>query len=409
VSDTADVVVVGAGLSGLACASALRDFDVCVLESSARAGGRVHSVKNPFATLDLGACFAVGADVFPDPANARLPEPRLAERGPIGMLWKGALHWGESGWDCLQRISWSDQAREQLSAFREGRLRASSLPPEARRLVDALFKQIHPGEVGRYIPARQLDALQSFFPDHYPEGNGSVVDAWLEALGPKVRLSLEARVIAIQEEATSTLVEYQTPDGGRRTVRSSAVVVATPATVARRLVRPTRPECAAFLESVQYGTYTAVGLVFDAPELARFRYLVTPELPMDVVIQQAARDGRHRSLICYYSNPSQDVSALDDDALVDATVRHLNQSGSGVYPQSRLVFSAVQRWPLVGTLMTPDYFAKKVAGVFRATDRVFLAGDYVSSDPEWGYGTVDAVRSGKETAAALRAQWLRET
>ena len=401
--EKADVVVVGAGLAGLSCAYALRDQKIRILESSARAGGRVLSVPNAFVTVDLGACFAVRAEVFPYPESANLGYLRIAERGPLRVLWNGVLVSGDTAWDCLERLPWGEATHAALTNFCNGTLHAAELPPDARSFIDALFKQIHPGSVTDYIVDRQRDAFHSFFPDHYSGGNGCVVDAYLQALGPNVTLSLSSRVIALTEQSRRVIVEYETADGDMSIVSCSAAVIATPATIARTLIRPTSAATAAFLDAVEYGTYTAVGLVFDAPSLDRFRYLVTPELPMDVVIQQSSNDGRYRSLICYYSDPtSKGVPALKDDALVDKTVACLNQSQAGDSSRSRLMFHAIERWPLVGTVLSPEYFRCKTNNVSRATDRIFLAGDYVSSDPKRGYGTVDAVNSGKDTACVLR-------
>ena len=52
-----DVIVVGAGLSGLVCASRLaaRNLSVVVLEARDRVGGRLHSIPFANTTIDLGA------------------------------------------------------------------------------------------------------------------------------------------------------------------------------------------------------------------------------------------------------------------------------------------------------------------------------------------------------------------
>jgi monoamine oxidase len=55
----ADVIVIGAGMAGLAAAARLRSdgADVTVLEASDRIGGRVHTVDREGAALDLGAAW----------------------------------------------------------------------------------------------------------------------------------------------------------------------------------------------------------------------------------------------------------------------------------------------------------------------------------------------------------------
>ncbi len=49
-SESCDIIIIGAGVSGLAAASLLRaqpkPLDVCILEGRDRVGGRVHSVPS---------------------------------------------------------------------------------------------------------------------------------------------------------------------------------------------------------------------------------------------------------------------------------------------------------------------------------------------------------------------------
>ena len=58
-SSSSDVIVVGAGMAGLAAAARLRHqgLSVTVLEARNRTGGRVHTVNGPGAPIDLGAAW----------------------------------------------------------------------------------------------------------------------------------------------------------------------------------------------------------------------------------------------------------------------------------------------------------------------------------------------------------------
>jgi oxygen-dependent protoporphyrinogen oxidase len=77
--DPLDVVIVGAGIGGLAAAWDLRDRDVLVLESADRAGGRVHSEPRGPYWLNLGA------HVFSGPGSAtwRLATEVGVELAPV--------------------------------------------------------------------------------------------------------------------------------------------------------------------------------------------------------------------------------------------------------------------------------------------------------------------------------------
>src|SRR5919106_142942 len=77
--DPRDVVVVGAGIGGLAAAWDLRDRDVLVLDAADRPGGRVHSEPRGPYWLNLGA------HVFSGPGSAtwRLAEEVGVELAPV--------------------------------------------------------------------------------------------------------------------------------------------------------------------------------------------------------------------------------------------------------------------------------------------------------------------------------------
>ena len=62
-----DVIVIGAGVSGLACAQKLQQAgqNVLVLEAKERIGGRIHSVQYQQNILDLGASWIHGIEKNP--------------------------------------------------------------------------------------------------------------------------------------------------------------------------------------------------------------------------------------------------------------------------------------------------------------------------------------------------------
>ncbi|XP_005320563.2 spermine oxidase isoform X2 [Ictidomys tridecemlineatus] len=94
------VVVIGAGLAGLAAAKALLEqgfTDVTVLEASSRIGGRVQSVKLGHATFELGATWIHGSQGNPvyhlAEANGLLEETTDGERsvGRISLYSKNGV------------------------------------------------------------------------------------------------------------------------------------------------------------------------------------------------------------------------------------------------------------------------------------------------------------------------------
>jgi oxygen-dependent protoporphyrinogen oxidase len=394
-----DVVVIGAGLAGLAAAYGLRGLRVAVVEREARLGGRVLTLDGPSGVrVDLGACFAFNAGVAPPGVDAG---PRVQERGPLGVAHGGRVAMAPTAWQCLEALGLDEATLGPLAAFRGGRAGAEALPPEAYALVNALFRQIHPGDVGDYVPARQADALRDLFPDHMSSGNGAAVEAYARALAGGTTLRLGCEVVAVDEGAGAVTVTCR-GEGPPEALPCRAAVVATPATAARRLVTPRDPSCRAFLDGVRYATYTVVALVVEAPAMTEFRYVVTPGRELSLVMQQGTADRRLRTLLCYYAGPAAAAAAAREDGdLVGRTVADVGALGLAGFAPERVVFTAVKRWPLAGTVLSPSYAAARDRRFARATERVFLAGDYLCPDG-WGYGMDDAVASGAAAARAVR-------
>lgn len=377
-----DVVVVGGGVAGLTTARSLTPRRVLLLEASDRLGGRVLTLERPWGAVDLGACFAFRPGLLPP--SARPPAEHCDERGPVGALTRGKLVFDDTSRGLLAKL---DSA-------------------ERPDVENALFHQIHPGARESYSAERRTDALVDWYPDHWRRGNGELVRGWAEGLDAEVRLG--ARVTELSEHGAEVTVRVEHA-GTTSSVAARAVVVSTPADTARSLVTPRDGGCRQLLEATRYGRYTVVAFELeDATFEPDFRFIVTPDLALTLVMQQASRDRRQRALLCYYDDrASERVDRLSDAALVEATRREL-------LPLERIgvtlatARSTVQRWRLSGTILDDRRVAVYRPEHARATPRIFLAGDYLAETPGWGYGLDDAVASGKAAAALVSSLWDSE-
>jgi protoporphyrinogen oxidase len=374
-----EVVIVGGGVAGLSTARSLGVGRVLVLEQAASLGGRVLTLERSWGAIDLGACFAFRPGLLP--AGAAPPGERCEERGPIGALLGDELLFDGTARGLLERAS----------------------PADRPALEQALFHQIHPGRMRDYSEARRADALVDWYPDHWRAGNGALVRGYAAGLAAEVWLG--ARVEALDERPSEVRVTLER-NGALTELSARAVVVATPATVARRLVRASEPGCREFLESVRYGRYTVVAFELEAATLEPdFRFIMTPGRDVTLVMQQASADRRKRALLCYYDDAAAArTDALSDAALVDATRRELLPlAQTGLRLEGAR--ATVQRWELSGTILDERRLALYRPEHARATPRIFLSGDYVSETPGWGYGMDDAVASGKATATLVNHLW----
>ena len=98
--NTADVVVVGGGVSGLSAAQALANagFKVIILEARDHVGGRLHSVRltsdNEAPTVDVGASWLHKGDSATHPINILAKSLNLAV---CETDWEDMVAFDESG------------------------------------------------------------------------------------------------------------------------------------------------------------------------------------------------------------------------------------------------------------------------------------------------------------------------
>lgn len=245
------VVVVGAGLAGLAAADALLDAgaDVTVLEARDRVGGRVHS-----RALANGAVVELGAEfVLPGHDVLRATAARLG----LPLYEKGTLYGDREprGGEPVRRPELLDGIERLAQAGREGTvvdaLDRLDLPQAVREAITARI------EVSTAYPADDQaagvlgEAAASFgaFTSHgIAGGNQELANALAARLGERLWLSSPVERIAWGDDGVRVLT-------AGAEVAADACVVAVPATVTRRLTfEPSLPDRQRrALEGVTYG------------------------------------------------------------------------------------------------------------------------------------------------------------
>ena len=153
---TYDAVIVGAGLAGLTAAFGLEDKNILVLEKELRPGGRVLTRHEKGVSYDLGAVFPYPSQLVPSffKASALLEPP-----GPISVFWNNTVHWGARVSHCLKSITRTGEMDLIRAFHKDAKRDAKNLPKNLYAALNAFFQVIHPGEMGDYLPERQLDAF----------------------------------------------------------------------------------------------------------------------------------------------------------------------------------------------------------------------------------------------------------
>lgn len=354
------VIVLGAGLSGLAVAARLRDAgrDVLVLEASARAGGQIHTLRSGELIVELGAeGFVARSRALPELCRLLDMESALVE-----------------------------QLTTDTYAVQEGKL--VLLPPgeAARRL-------------GFQVPEEELGrGIRSF-----SKGMGQLTDALLSRVGSaQVRLACEARAVSREGGAISVRLT----DGTRE--QAAALVLATPARAAASLVSSLGlAECGPLADAPLMSN-VSVNLLYQRAQFLDYPAgsgLIFPDRFGGVGLRAlsfvdhkfAGRAPSEQALLRVFFRPVEDALTAWSDARFEneaaqAIAQVLAVSGAPTR-------SWVSRWADALPVFSPAHKARAAA----ADQALQAVGVHVTGSAFHGAGIDAAVASAEIVAARLGA------
>jgi len=421
-----DALVVGAGIAGLVAAHRLAraGVRVTVLEAADRVGGRMVTDVVDGCVIDGGANFLSSTygillplieDVGLGPrlvdasewsATVRGGTPRRIRRAdPNTLLTSGLLDPVDYG--VLGGRFWSDLPAQGALGVNDYSAWAGYDDVEARSWSDTYYTP----QVTQYIvePMIQafyfqpLEGLSRALPAavlahgyHQPvtkalrDGLGSLPQRL--AAGLDVRLSCPVNAIEVAADGVTCRT-------GAGTFRAERLVLATPASVARRLHRQADPLEQALMQT-GYASTVVVAVATtrqwnDVPELQGVLGLAIPGVERGIVAavgiesnKNAAATAGGELLNVYLSGAAgRELLRASDEELRARVLAELAPHFPGV--EAAVRFTRVYRWaeaePLSPVGRSRDVLAYRQHGTAR---RVWLAGDYMSMP--WTEGAADA-------------------
>jgi monoamine oxidase len=395
----AGVVVVGAGLGGLAAADALlaAGVDVTVLEARDRVGGRVWSVPFAGGIVERGAEFVL-------PGNTAIAA--VADRFGLRLAPKGTPY-GRREPRGAEAVPPAD-----LQAVFD-RIAGGYAPPEANTLADAIERlELEPClaalvrarlEVSMGHPADDLrsDVLgegAATFGDFesytVAGGNAELARALAGELGGRVHLSSPVRRLRWNEEGVNVWT-----DSGELAARSGVIAIPTAPLADIDFEPALRGPTAEALDSVRYGQ--------NAKLFVRLRAPSPPSAIMSVrrrfwTYTQLDRDGEPATFVTAYAGTADAVRALADPERLEGWIEELAE----LRPELELD-------PEVALLSTwhddpwvrGSYSARSVSSPLRDAELstpvgpLFFAGEHTAGD--WHGLMEGALRSGERAAGQL--------
>jgi oxygen-dependent protoporphyrinogen oxidase len=443
-----EVVIVGGGLAGLAAAWELRDRDVLLLEADDRLGGRVRSLTRGPYWLNLGAHLLGGPDsvtrrlagdlglgIVEPPGcvtavalRGRVVRPARPESLPVGLPWPVAARLS-----LIRAGVRLHLGRRRVRRADRGAMLASDDPAAFERLpvdpaLDALtfgefLGPLHPdvhdlvrvsvnrsgGELHDTSAHYGIAGLFGAFAVRRENVVGGT-ERLIGALAARVpaEISTGARVVAVVQHGDTVRLEYETGSPPEtRTVEAQAAIVATPAGIARQLVRDLPEWKATALAHVRYAPFVVAGLFTSetAPMPWDDLYAVaTPRASFCMLFNpaNALRIGSSRlaggALVAYAAGDrARELLALPDEAIRDRYLADLE----AIVPGTRRIVDdvTIARWEFGAPTPGPGRAALQPA-LAAVVGRIAFAGDYLQ------YAGLDsAMRSGMRAGRLVRS-WL---
>ncbi|MFV0434919.1 MAG: protoporphyrinogen/coproporphyrinogen oxidase [Leucobacter sp.] len=421
-----DAVIIGGGLAGLSAAWRLRHWDVQILETAPRVGGRVHSETRGPYVLNWGGHMYAGAGSSTEKLIAETGTRAMAIPGSLqGMAMNGKfLTTGPiqsypfripmSGTDRMAILM--SGAKLSLDVFRYAaavRTRSGETPEQRQQRIfdfenDRTFAE-YMGDIPQaakdfYFPVVMRSTAD---PDQISAGAGIGYFSLIWNIGQGLsnaivggastmtesiaqvmqdRIDLGAEVDEVVTHRDHVVVRY-TQNGTSHEVSARTAVLATPAPITHRIAVDLPDELREALAQIEYGPHVAGAFLTNehGPMPYDNTYgIATPGRSFTVALNQGnlvhghAPERRAGGSMMTFSPASlgRKLFDLPEEQIIDIHLRDLDEMFPGF--RSIVTEAHIEKFEFGSPYCFPG--RRKLQPILtRPTERVFLAGDFLGT------------------------------
>jgi len=428
------VIVVGAGLSGLMASLCLTeaDVDVTLLEKEPRVGGRIYAEPLGGTYVNLGAQYFFKSDSTYMNRYIKKMKKFSPERGLLGALWDGKfvtaydeklfhkLPIERTALEHLDRAARQmKKARKKLSKGREfifDKAPASQLWFELDNMsASEYLSNYHPDVTNLYntfltpeggVGASKTSALLLVGWYGGPEnetyliegGNQKLTEAIAEdiiKLGGRLYLSTEITEVI----HTDSGVKVHGCEGN--SFEAEYVIVTTPTTVARKILKDIAPEKRDALEAVKYGASMQVGLhLSNFHSDKRIKSCFFHNEKVNAYMDQT-KEYKDNETVISLNIAGEEPHMLDDDGIIKRVSAPLKKIYPDFDPKQSILDYKIKKWT-DGIALYPSGLLTKFQEKLREpSGKIYFGGDY-THNPALDGAAWSGVRAANQVLNALR-------
>ena len=381
-----DIVIVGAGLSGLSSAYNLNDYTVLILEKENRAVDRVLTKTQEDINYDMGAIFAYPDYIVPFAIES---SELIKESGPLGLYYNDKLYFCDSVINCISQTNAMPNNDYSLKSILSSN--------ESRDILNAFFQTIHPGEIEDYITERQEDALVKYENTRYLKGNTELVEAYQNNINAE--LQFNSTVTSVEDLGDKVKITY-TQNDVERVIFTKSAIVTTPSYIAKKIINNISQASQEFLDNIKYAEMTVVAIGLKNNNLENFSYLITPQMTTSAIVNNYNDEKNINILLAYIADKnSKDLTNKTDLEITNEVIEILQTTLN--IRENDVLFTDLVTWPQTSAVIS-EQMLKDIPGNYnQASTRIFLAGDYTDLSSNFPYGMSSAIKSGENVSKKI--------